>query len=197
MNFRHGILLGILTITGLSLHAQVSTDYPITMSDRIILNATLVTPSTAPPQNGFPAVVFIHGLGGNKADLTLVSTLISGRGFACLLYDVRGQGTSGGLSTIMGERETQDLREILAFLQSVPGINPQLLGVAGGSQGGRDPVPGYPHQCDVFFPGPGDLHCAQERGRSRGRQLVLLLRLSGSQPVARSAGTGFSGQADI
>jgi len=136
MNFRHGILLGILTITGLSLHAQVSTDYPITMSDRIILNATLVTPSTAPPQNGFPAVVFIHGLGGNKADLTLVSTLISGRGFACLLYDVRGQGTSGGLSTIMGERETQDLREILAFLQSVPGINPQLLGVAGGSQGG-------------------------------------------------------------
>ncbi len=136
MNRVRIVLISILTIAALSLRAQVSTDYQISMSDGIILNATLVTPSTAPPQNGFPAVVFIHGLGGKKADLTMISTLISGRGFACLLYDVRGQGSSGGLSTIMGERETQDLREVLAFLQSLPNLNPQVIGVAGGSQGG-------------------------------------------------------------
>jgi len=136
MNFRHIVLCGILALTSLSLRAQVSTDYQITMSDGIVLSATLTTPSTPPPQNGFPAVVFIHGLGGNKGSMTLVSTLIAGRGIACLLYDVRGQGSSEGLSTIMGEREAQDLREVLAFLQSLPGINPGLLGVAGGSQGG-------------------------------------------------------------
>ncbi len=130
------LLCGLLAGALIPLHAQVSSDYRIRMSDGVHLEATLVTPSTIPPQNGYPLVIFIHGLGGNKADIALISTLLAGRGYACVLYDVRGQGVSEGLSTIMGDREAQDLREVLAFFDTVSGINPNAIGIAGGSQGG-------------------------------------------------------------
>ena len=131
-----GTLCGVVIGAAGSLIAQVSTDYRITMSDGIHIEATLTRPSTAPPPNGYPLVVFIHGLGGNKEDIALISTLLTGRGYASLLYDVRGQGSSEGVSFIMGARETQDLREILAFMDTVPNLDRNTRGVAGGSQGG-------------------------------------------------------------
>ena len=129
-------LCGVVIGAAGSLIAQVSTDYRITMSDGIHIEATLTRPSTAPPPNGYPLVVFIHGLGGNKEDIALISTLLTGRGYASLLYDVRGQGSSGGLSSIMGAREAQDLREILAFMDTVTNLDRNTRGIAGGSQGG-------------------------------------------------------------
>ncbi|MBP1691053.1 MAG: acyl esterase, partial [Bacteroidetes bacterium] len=129
-------LCGVLIGAASSLIAQVPTDYRITMSDGIHIEATLTRPSTAPPPNGYPLVVFIHGLGGNKEDIALISTLLTGRGYASLLYDVRGQGSSGGLSSIMGAREAQDLREILSFMDTVTNLDRNTRGIAGGSQGG-------------------------------------------------------------
>ncbi|MCC6396416.1 MAG: alpha/beta fold hydrolase [Bacteroidetes bacterium] len=130
------ILCVLITEAASILTAQVSTDYRITMSDGVHLEATLTTPSTAPPAHGYPLVVFIHGLGGNKDDIALISTLLTGRGYASFLYDVRGQGSSEGMSTIMGSREVQDLREILAFLDTVANLDRDTRGIAGGSQGG-------------------------------------------------------------
>ena len=130
------VLCALLAGAALPALAQVSTDYRVQMSDGVYLEATLVTPTTTQPDRGYPVIVFVHGLGGNKDDVELISTILTNRGFASLLYSVRGQGTSGGVSTIMGERETEDLREILMFLQTVPGLNPDTIGIAGGSQGG-------------------------------------------------------------
>ena len=126
----------LVVATALQASAQIAADSSLIMSDGVHIETTLTLPSVTPPPSGFPAVIFIHGLGGDKDDISLVGELLSSRGYACLTYSVRGQGKSGGLSTIMGPREEQDLREVVTFLRSRPGINPEALGVAGGSQGG-------------------------------------------------------------
>ena len=136
MGVRYRSLMVLLLLLASHALTQTSIDSSLVMSDGIHIESTLVMPSLTPPEAGFPAVIFIHGLGGDKDGITLIGEVLSARGFACLTYSVRGQGKSGGLSTIMGPREEQDLREIVAYLRSCTGINPEALGVAGGSQGG-------------------------------------------------------------
>jgi ABC-2 type transport system ATP-binding protein len=116
--------------------AQVLSDVSIQVSDGQSLEATIVTPTGLPPAGGFPALVLVHGFGGSKTDMHDISLLLALTGYASLAYSVRGQGNSGGLSTINGERERQDLLEVLQYLQNVSSIDPNRLGVTGGSQGG-------------------------------------------------------------
>jgi len=119
-----------------TLQAQQSDTYLIPTSDGIFLDATVVTPSGSPPVGDFPGIVLVHGYGGNKDDLAFVATILESRGYASLTYSVRGQGSSGGFSTTSGPREMADLREVISFFRTLPKINPEKLGVAGGSQGG-------------------------------------------------------------
>jgi predicted acyl esterase len=130
-------MAGLLVLVSFTATAQTTTDSSLVMTDGVHIETTLVLPpDSTKPAGGFPVVVFIHGLGGNKDELSLINTIITGNGFACFTYSVRGQGTSGGLSTIMGPRELQDMRDIITYVRTRPGINPDALGVAGGSQGG-------------------------------------------------------------
>jgi len=128
----------ILIASAPTLHAQRSDTCLIPTSDGIFLDATVVTPDTVPPAGGFPGVVLVHGYGGDKDDLIMsaIASTLASRGYASLAYSVRGQGNSGGLSTTSGPREMADLREVILFFRTRPNINPEKLGVAGGSQGG-------------------------------------------------------------
>ena len=132
------VILGISTLcTVMQTAAQTAIDSSLVMSDGVHIETTLsLPPDSLRPAGGFPTVVFIHGLGGNKDDIGLINTIITANGFGSFTYSVRGQGTSGGLSTIMGPRELQDLREIITYLRTCSGVDPNALGVAGGSQGG-------------------------------------------------------------
>ena len=125
-----------LAMVAPSLAAQDTTSYVITASDGVQLEATLALPNSGAPANGFPAVVVIHGYGGNKDEMVFFSNYLTALGYGSLTYSVRGQGKSGGLSTIMGPREAQDLLEVIRFLRNLPDIDPNNLAVAGGSQGG-------------------------------------------------------------
>lgn len=120
----------------LSAAGQETRDSVLIMNDGVPIETTLMLPAPPGPQKGFPAVVFIHGLGGNKDDIGLVGSVLTSRGYASLTYSVRGQGKSGGLSTIMGPREVEDLRAVVAYLRSRPGVDADAIGIAGGSQGG-------------------------------------------------------------
>ena len=120
------------------------TDQPIAMSDGVRLEATYYVPDGAPPAGGWPAVMLLHGLGGNRnapgalgASLNgLAETQLVPQGYAALTFDARGHGQSQGLVSIDGPREIQDVRELFNWLAAQPGINGQRIGALGYSYGG-------------------------------------------------------------
>jgi predicted acyl esterase len=126
----------LLLLLRLESSAQISTDVNIQVSDGVALEATITRPLGLPHSGGFPAIVLVPGLGGKKDDMSPLSTAMALYGYASLAYSVRGQGNSGGLSTISGDRERQDLFEVIQYLRNSYNINPNKLGVTGGSQGG-------------------------------------------------------------
>lgn len=99
------------------------------------------------PPNGWPIVLFVHGLGEGKDNPGVRATAqqIAQAGYAVVSYDVRGQGRSAGLPgndnkgwTFNGLREALDMAELLNHVaaQHAPIVNPQRIAVVGGSQGG-------------------------------------------------------------
>jgi len=133
-------LCTIVSMLIILLHGHTSAQLPIefflTMSDGVKLDVTKMIPSTPKPDSGYPAIILIHGMGGNKNDMSLFSLILAPKGYLTLAYSVRGQGNSGGVSTVDGERERQDLREIIAYLRNDSLVNKNRIGIAGGSQGG-------------------------------------------------------------
>jgi uncharacterized protein len=91
----------------------------------------------------FPGIVLIHGSGVQPRPLfSLWANVYNSMGFAVLNYDKRGTGESGG--TYPGELATPESLSIYAddavagakFLERQPEIDPHLVGLHGGSQGG-------------------------------------------------------------
>ena len=106
------------------------------MNDGVHLDVTLFRPVDAPPPGGFPAIVFVHGLGGSKYQMEPRARYYAEKGYVTLAYSVRGQGNSEGLSTLFGWREQADLESLITWLAARPDVNDTLIGVAGASQGG-------------------------------------------------------------
>jgi ABC-2 type transport system ATP-binding protein len=109
------------------------TELTLTMSDGVPIAATLFEPTTGTPP--YPAVLMLHGLGGKRQDLTALSQALSARGYAVLTADFRGHGQSGGLVSIDGPREIQDVREEVAWLKARADVNGKV-GAWGISLGG-------------------------------------------------------------
>ena len=121
------------------------TDLMIPVSDGAQIAATYYVPDGAPPIGGWPGVILLHGLGENRNDSTnAVGMSINGiaelylvpQGYAVLTFDARGHGESGGLVSVDGPREIQDLRELFNWLGSQPGVNARRIGAFGYSYGG-------------------------------------------------------------
>jgi predicted acyl esterase len=128
------ISLFILISTIVFTQTRVDTFVPLSTNDS--LDATYFIPTTAPPLNGYPVLLFVHGFGGSKN-----STIPSAEGYAkssylTLCYTVRGHGYSSGNSTIMSRRERLDLAEVVNFVRSLPNVDTNSVGIIGGSQGG-------------------------------------------------------------
>ena len=119
-----------------ALSTPIKTNYSISVSDGVLLDATLILPDSGAPGAGFPVVLLVHGYGGNKDNWTGFESYLIDLGYGCFTYSVRGQGNSGGLSSTMGTRERDDLLEVIQFLRAQPGVDPENIAVAGGSQGG-------------------------------------------------------------
>jgi predicted acyl esterase len=126
----------IITLLATPLRAQTVQDDSLITRDGIVLDATITIPADTPPSGGFPGIIIVHGYGGSKTDMRVLASVLASRGYASLAYSVRGQGNSGGFSTTSGETERQDLNEVVQYFRMYPGIHPDKIGVAGGSQGG-------------------------------------------------------------
>jgi uncharacterized protein len=88
-----------------------------------------------------PAVVFLHGFTGHKAEshrlFVETARALAAQGIGALRFDFRGSGDSEGDFkdlTIMGE--VADARAALAFARSRPGVDPARIGLLGLSIGG-------------------------------------------------------------
>jgi predicted acyl esterase len=113
-------------------------DLSIPMSDGVSIAATLYVPDGTPPAGGWPAIVFLHGLSGNRQQM---NALVEGYGFtsgeyALLSFDARGHGESGGLVGIDGPREVADIRAIRDWLAARGDVSDTRIGAWGISYGG-------------------------------------------------------------
>ncbi len=113
------------------------TDLTIPMDDGATIAATLYLPDGAPPAGGWPAIVFLHGLSGNRQQM---NPLVEGYGFtngpyAVLTFDARGHGESTGLVGIDGPREVADTLAIRDWLAARPDVS-ETIGAWGISYGG-------------------------------------------------------------
>jgi pimeloyl-ACP methyl ester carboxylesterase len=105
----------------------------------IELSGKLYLPEKPGP---YPAIVFLHG-GGNNYDLLMSSpryyaARLAHCGYAALIYDKRGTGESGGVfhESTYGDY-ISDAGHAADFLVKHEQIDPNKIGVYGGSQGGR------------------------------------------------------------
>ncbi len=121
--------------TGSTLSKQ---NVSIPMDDGASISATLYVPDGPPPVGGWPALVFLHALSGNKEQMNAIVETAGfvGQSYVVLTFDARGHGQSGGLVSIDGPREIADTRAVHAWLASRPDVADAKIGAWGMSYGG-------------------------------------------------------------
>jgi uncharacterized protein len=95
-----------------------------------------------------PAILLLHGLGGDKNQLQALAMLLNGKGYITLAIDVAGHGDRPkikgkpvgeqdleGMRTIAAQT-VQDLRRAVDYLVSRPDIDTKRIGFVGVSLGG-------------------------------------------------------------
>jgi predicted acyl esterase len=120
-------------------------DVVIPMSDGVQIAGTLFSPHGPPPAGGRPAVMLMHGLGQTRSSIdsatgttanTIAGEWLASEGYTALTFDARAHGASGGLFSLDGPREVEDVRELRRWLSQQPGVNPSRIGAFGVSLGG-------------------------------------------------------------
>jgi pimeloyl-ACP methyl ester carboxylesterase len=84
----------------------------ITTPDAIALRAWIIHPQAS----NRDAVILLHGLGDNRIGATGYAQLLLSQGFAVLLPDARGHGTSEGQLATYGLLERNDIHQWFDFL---------------------------------------------------------------------------------
>jgi predicted acyl esterase len=133
------LVVALVLVTGDAAGSQTARqDISIPMDDGVSIAATLYVPDGAAPAGGWPAIVFLHGLSGNRQQMNaLVEGYgVTGQGFAVLTFDARGHGQSGGLVGIDGPREVADTRAVRDWLAERPEVSETRIGAWGISYGG-------------------------------------------------------------
>lgn len=110
----------------------------IASPDGTPLAATLFLPDGASPTGGWPATVFMHGLGGDRAGMNAIAQSMGmvGEQYAVLTFDARGHGASGGLIGIDGPKEIADVKAVFSWLAARPDVADAKIGAWGISLGG-------------------------------------------------------------
>jgi dienelactone hydrolase len=105
-------------------------------SDGIKLVGWLARPDIGGPS---PLIILTHGLSGIvDLDLERYAEVFCVGGFACLAYDHRNWGRSGGEPRCESDpwRQVADLREAISFARTLPDIDPERIGLWGTSYAG-------------------------------------------------------------
>jgi uncharacterized protein len=83
-----------------------------------------------------PAVLFVHGWGGNQQQYLSRARAVAELGFICLTFDLRGHARNDEQrETVSRDDNLRDLLAAYATLASEPGVDPKAIGVVGSSYG--------------------------------------------------------------
>ena len=122
----------------------------ITASDGVRVPARIYRPRDLGAQPNGAAVIFVHGAGylhnvhnywSNYAREYMFNQLLASRGYVVLDVDYRGSAGYGrdwrtAIYRHMGGRDLQDQVDATRYLEKEHGINPERVGIYGGSYGG-------------------------------------------------------------
>ncbi len=129
--------LAAALLLGGSAHAATPQELTITATDGTPLSCALVEPDGTPPTGGWPAVMLFHGLGGKHQDMEPFATaFLAPAGYASLMCDARGHGTSGGLFGLDGPTDVADTQMLFNWLTARPEVSDTQVGAFGISLGG-------------------------------------------------------------
>ncbi|HXF50085.1 MAG TPA: alpha/beta hydrolase [Dehalococcoidia bacterium] len=112
---------------------------PVTFESGGVRMAALFFPGEGPGPARRPCVVLGHGLGAVKeARLDAFAERFAAAGLACLAFDYRGFGESGGepRQVVDIRRQQEDWRAAIAFARSLDGVDPDRIGLWGTSFSG-------------------------------------------------------------
>ncbi|EXJ14039.1 alpha/beta hydrolase [Imhoffiella purpurea] len=82
-----------------------------------------------------PAVIVLHGWGGNAEDMLVFASVLHRADFAVLLLDARNHGRSDGDEFSSLPRFAEDLEHGLDWLRREPGVDPERIALLGHSVG--------------------------------------------------------------
>ena len=108
----------------------------------VVLDAALAVPEGADADAPVPAVVLLHGFGGDRTSLAGRAAELVADGYAVLLPSARGSGASGGTVTLADrDREGRDVAALVDVLAAEPAVRLDAPGdprvaLAGLSYGG-------------------------------------------------------------
>lgn len=101
-----------------------------------ILPAHLYVPTGPVPEEGFPAVVFIHSWAMNQLEYETKMFQFAADGYVTISYTCRGWYGADGQVETAGPLEMEDLNKVVDTLISSAPVNPDKIGATGISYGG-------------------------------------------------------------
>jgi dipeptidyl aminopeptidase/acylaminoacyl peptidase len=88
-----------------------------------------------PNKTSKATIIFLHGLGTNRSDMTPKVPFLYHAGYNILLFDLRAHGESEGKYTTLGYHEVKDLIGAVKYLSEKPELDSTKIGVYGISMG--------------------------------------------------------------
>ncbi|MDX2139613.1 MAG: alpha/beta hydrolase [Chloroflexota bacterium] len=109
-----------------------SQDVTFTTRDGVDISGWYIPPCLA----SGAAIIYVHGIGGNRGQLLAQAALLYERlGIGALLFDLRNHGQSELAVTTLGLNEVMDVEAAFAWLQMRNDLDPARIGLNGLSMG--------------------------------------------------------------
>ena len=136
-----------------------------------------------PASARYPAIIFINSWSLNEYEYIVQAAKFAKEGYITMSYSTRGFGVSGGQINVAGEKDIQDLKNVIKWLKSNTPVDAENIGLAGISYGAGISLLGLAQIDEVktacAMSGWGDLQDSLWAGESPQQAWGSILILSG------------------
>lgn len=103
--------------------------------DGTTIAGNVLTPTTPPNRNGFPAIIFINSWVVEEHEYLAQAAQFAEKGYLVFSYSARGWGCSGGEVNVAGDKDISDLSTIVDWLIANYPVDSENIGISGISYG--------------------------------------------------------------